>query len=123
MFRHAVTYLLIFSTLSANFTRFFIFAGFELNKNYIAANLCENRDKPLLHCNGKCYFEKKIKQAGENEKSDERQSQKNLFQEASITNSSPIEFQNQLLHIINTPYRSGGLTQFNGTLFRPPQLG
>jgi hypothetical protein len=123
MFRRIIIYLLVFSTLSANFTRFFIFAGFELNRHYIAANLCENRDKPWLHCNGKCYFIKKIKQAQENERNDERQSQKNLFQEAFITASSPIKFQNRLLNIIDTPYHSGGLAQFNGTLFRPPQIG
>jgi len=123
MFRRVIIYLLVFSTLSANFTRFFIFAGFELNRHYIAANLCENLDKPWLHCNGKCYFIKKIKQAQETERNDERQSQKNLFQEATISNSSSIRFQNQLLLIINTPYQSGRLTQFNGTLFRPPQIG
>jgi hypothetical protein len=123
MFRRVIIYLLVFSTLSANFTRFFIFAGFELNRHYIAANLCENLDKPWLHCNGKCYFIKKIKQAQETERNDERQSQKNLFQEAAIGNSSSIKFQNQLLLIINTPYHLGGLTQFNGTLFRPPQIG
>jgi hypothetical protein len=123
MFRRIIIYLLVFSTLSANFTRFFIFAGFELNRHYIAANLCENRDKPWLHCNGKCYFIKKIKQAQENERNDERQSQKNLFQEAFITASSPIQFQKRLLYIIDTPYHSGGLAQFNGTLFRPPQIG
>jgi hypothetical protein len=123
MLKKITAYFLIISLLSVNFSRFFIFAGFELNRNYIAAKLCENRDKPWLHCNGKCYFMKKINQARESERNDERQSQKNLFQEASITNPSPIKFQNQLLRIINTPCRSGVLTQFNQTLFRPPQLG
>jgi hypothetical protein len=122
MFRQVVIYILVFSTLSANFTRFFIFAGFELNRHYIAANLCENIDEPWMHCEGKCYLEKKIKQTQESEKNDEHQSQKNLFQEAAISNSSPIKFQNQLLLIISTPYHLGGLTQFSGTLFRPPQI-
>ena len=121
--RRGIIYLIMVSTLAANFSRFFIFAGFELNRNYIASNLCENIDEPWMHCEGKCYLEKKIKQTQESEKSDEHQSQKNLFQEAAITDSSPIKFQNQLLHIINTPYPPGGLAQFNGTLFRPPQLG
>jgi hypothetical protein len=123
MLKKLTAYFLIFSLLSVNFSRFFIFAGFELNRNYIAAKLCENRDKPWMHCNGRCYFMKKINQARESERNDDRQSQKNLFQDASITNASPIKFQNQLLDIINTPCRSGVLTQFNRTLFRPPQLG
>jgi hypothetical protein len=68
MLKQLTAYFLLFSLLAVSFSRFFIFAGFELNKNYIAANLCENRDKPWLHCNGKCYFAKKIKQAQENER-------------------------------------------------------
>ena len=37
-------------------------AYFHLNRDYIARVLCENRDKPLLHCDGKCYLAKKLKQ-------------------------------------------------------------
>lgn len=40
---------------------------FELNKRYIAANLCENRAKPQLNCCGKCYLGKQLNKAGEDE--------------------------------------------------------
>jgi hypothetical protein len=40
---------------------------FELNKRYIAANLCENRAKPQLNCCGKCYLGKQLKKAGDDE--------------------------------------------------------
>jgi hypothetical protein len=30
------------------------------NYDYIANVLCENRDKPYLECNGKCYLEKQL---------------------------------------------------------------
>ncbi len=33
---------------------------FELNKEYIAKNLCENIDKPQLSCCGKCYLGKQL---------------------------------------------------------------
>ncbi|HEY0246222.1 MAG TPA: hypothetical protein VGC01_11710 [Mucilaginibacter sp.] len=68
MLNRITALFLLFSLVTANFSRYMVYAGFELNKNYIAANLCENRDKPWLHCNGKCYFMKKIKQAEENDK-------------------------------------------------------
>jgi hypothetical protein len=32
-----------------------------VNYNYIVKELCENRDKPVLACNGKCYLEKQVK--------------------------------------------------------------
>jgi len=31
-----------------------------VNYNYIVNELCENRDKPILTCNGKCYLEKEV---------------------------------------------------------------
>lgn len=34
---------------------------YNVNKEYIASVLCENRDKPELACNGKCYLNKKLK--------------------------------------------------------------
>jgi len=31
-----------------------------INYNYIVNELCENRDKPVLACNGKCYLEDQV---------------------------------------------------------------
>jgi len=42
------------------FSTYFIKADFYLNQSYIAKNLCVNREKPMMHCNGKCYLSKKI---------------------------------------------------------------
>jgi hypothetical protein len=65
--------LLIIAIVSSSFSRFFIYAGYQLNKNYIASKLCENRNRPWLHCNGKCYLLKKLKQAEEKQNASERQ--------------------------------------------------
>jgi hypothetical protein len=34
---------------------------YHVNYDYIVSALCENRNKPYLACNGKCYLEKQIK--------------------------------------------------------------
>lgn len=81
MFRSAIATFLLCSLIFSNFSRLFIYSAFELNQNYIAENLCENRDKPEKHCNGKCYLSKKIKQAEEKEKKQEQESQKKGIQE------------------------------------------
>lgn len=39
--------------------------GYELNKEYIIKNLCENRDKPQLNCEGKCHLSKSVKAANQ----------------------------------------------------------
>lgn len=123
MVRRLSAYLLIVALVAANFSRLFIYAGFELNRNYIATKLCENRNKPWLHCNGKCYFLKKIRQAQEKEKSDERQSQKNLFQEASFIQQPDIRFYSQVLQVMQVPVHRITLPVVNRPIFQPPQLG
>ena len=34
---------------------------YHVNYDYIANVLCENKDRPYLECNGKCYLEKQLK--------------------------------------------------------------
>jgi hypothetical protein len=123
MLNRAVAYVLLVSLISANFSRLFVYAGYELNKQYIATKLCENRDKPWMHCNGRCYFMDKIKQVQEKEKSAERQTQKSLFQEVCYTSETSVTFHTQLLTIITTPYRTPIAISYSGVIFHPPQLG
>ncbi len=42
-------------------------AYYRVNQDYIAKNLCENRDKPMLNCNGQCYLAKQLKAVEEKE--------------------------------------------------------
>ncbi|HZY35658.1 MAG TPA: hypothetical protein VFE53_03355 [Mucilaginibacter sp.] len=123
MLRRVTGYLLIAALLSVNFSTLFIFAGFELNRDYIATHLCINRDKPLLHCNGKCYFMRKIKQEREKEKSQERQSQKNLFQDALFGRKAETKFYTRVLQEFPTPDRHTNLPIVDRPIYQPPQLG
>lgn len=115
--------LLIISIISSSFSRFFIYAGFEMNKSYIAAKLCENRNKPWLHCNGKCYLMKKIKQAEDKQSNTERESQRNLIQESFCEEVQQVKFYTQLLRVIAIPNNRIDLPQGYSAIFRPPQLG
>ena len=45
--------------------RFGIVAWYQINKDYISQNLCENRDKPQMKCCGKCYLKKKLAKVDE----------------------------------------------------------
>jgi hypothetical protein len=122
MFKRLTAILLLVALVTANFTYYLVYAGFELNKKYIATQLCENRNKPLLHCNGHCYFMKKIKQASDKEKSAERQSQKNLFQEVFFANAAAPKFHTQLLRTVITPYLSSEQSVSPGSIYQPPRV-
>lgn len=40
---------------------------YAANYDYIVEKLCVNKDKPEMHCNGKCYLTKKMAQAATHE--------------------------------------------------------
>src|SRR5688500_2940830 len=52
--------IFILLLLTQTFSKWFMVAGYTMNKDFIAKNLCENRDKPKLLCNGKCQLAKKM---------------------------------------------------------------
>jgi hypothetical protein len=66
--KQLVTILLFSLFLVQNFTSYWLIADYWLNKSFVARNLCENRNKPRMHCNGKCYLHKQL--AKENKQND-----------------------------------------------------
>lgn len=56
----------MFSLLLQCTAQFAVVAMFQLRKEYIAKNLCENRDKPQMKCCGKCYLKKQLKKVNAN---------------------------------------------------------
>ncbi len=116
-----ISILLLFSLLTANFGNLFVFTGFELNRKYIAAELCVNKNKPELNCNGKCYLMKKLKQAQDKEEKQERQSRKPQVQEALAV--TPFLFKQYVftemkLHI---PASMGKPQDNQNSVFQPPK--
>lgn len=68
---------------------------YELRKDYIIKNYCINKNKPELHCDGKCYLAKRIQQANQQ---DEQQATQQFidkfFSIESVTNAELfIEYQ------------------------------
>jgi len=59
--------------------------NFYLNQKEIAEKECENKNRPEMHCNGKCYLAKKLKKADA-----DLESQKDK-QEGSFSNLKIIE--------------------------------
>lgn len=49
-----------------------------IHKEYIAKNLCVNRDKPKSCCHGKCHMVKKLKKANPNTENDSKDTTKRI---------------------------------------------
>ena len=125
MLKRLTIWFLIIAVFVANFSVVFVYVGFNLNRKYIAANLCINRFKPSLHCNGQCYFMRKLKQAEDNEK---KQSSKNnsgreevsfLQQPFMISFAEPVIINNISANFPKTEYRY--TSQYLNSIFRPPK--
>ncbi len=55
-----VSYLLVTVYIVALFRPLMPIVDYYIHYDYIAEKLCENRNKPILACNGKCYLAKEI---------------------------------------------------------------
>lgn len=53
-----------------------VYLDYELRKEYIIANLCVNRDNPIVVCEGKCYLAEKVVEA---KKQDERRAEQSYM--------------------------------------------
>jgi hypothetical protein len=55
----SVTILLICIT-AATFSKWILIASFELNKKYVARELCINKNNPASHCHGSCFLNNQL---------------------------------------------------------------
>lgn len=68
--RRFLSVILSLALLLQTFYAASIVTFYYTNKGYVATALCENKDKPQLHCEGKCFLKKELKNAeGESNKS------------------------------------------------------
>ncbi|MBS1585168.1 MAG: hypothetical protein JSS82_06430 [Bacteroidetes bacterium] len=71
--RTVIAILIMFSLSFQTMVKMAIIGWYELNKEYIAKNLCENRDKPQMKCCGKCYLRKQLKKAEDGNEANSKQ--------------------------------------------------
>ncbi|MBB3841430.1 hypothetical protein FHS57_005458 [Runella defluvii] len=104
----------------------FVYLDFELRKEFIIKNLCENRFKPELHCDGKCYLAKQLTKVAEGHAREEAQKQQDTFKK--ITQEVfdeltfvflPVQMTNAE-RVLNTHYLPPITSEFTTTLLRPP---
>ncbi len=122
----AVTILLI-ALLAQNCSRYMLMLGFELNREYIAKNLCENREKPRSCCKGKCFLKKQLAKTDKEEGSTNNltnnkdknevlffaeMKNRHTYYYTSIVNREKYSLRNS----INIP------TNIVGEIFHPPQV-
>ncbi|MEI9806468.1 MAG: hypothetical protein WDO16_00585 [Bacteroidota bacterium] len=84
MIKKITALLLLLAFTAQVFSQGISLLHFYINRNYIAANQCENRYRPMLHCNGKCVLAKKMK---EQEKNEQRNPERKLQNKHEVNSS------------------------------------
>ena len=110
---------------------FFWQVNFYINQQEITRLECENKDKPLMKCNGKCYLAKQLQKAEDelNEKKSKQEQSKNTIKlmEGSafivpqkIAFSSNFSFQIETTNCVS--YSKNLLSGATYPIFHPPCL-
>jgi hypothetical protein len=97
---------------------------YMINYNYIASVLCENRDKPVLTCNGKCYLMDQVKKQLQLDTDQQKPMPPKIDFEKFISLKPVFPFVQPLTHnqLLTTPVAFSDLKDhyFPASLLRPP---
>src|SRR5690606_37392688 len=69
--RNLVAALLLIGILANSFSYLIVSTSYHFNKTYISSVLCTNKNKPELHCEGKCFLDIKLKELEQKNKQEQ----------------------------------------------------
>ncbi|AQG82438.1 hypothetical protein [Spirosoma montaniterrae] len=124
--KNALLYLLLVATLLPSVSQWGVIAYYHANKDYIARVLCENRDKPQLHCDGKCFLAKRLKASQDRQDKETTERVQNLpamqlfCESGTAFMFTPIWL--TLFSVQPTPYQFPSYSAPLADLFRPPRV-
>jgi hypothetical protein len=111
---------ILLGLLLQNFSKSLIVMEFRVNQSYIAEVLCVNRDKPEMHCDGRCHLKKELDRDTQQEKNNNSGKDKYevMFVEAiPLFHTTAITDQ----RVFNAFYKDPSLDTPVSAIFHPPQ--
>jgi hypothetical protein len=127
MFRFKQIALLFLSLalLVKSFIVPFICLDYEIRKEFIIKNYCVNKNKPELHCDGKCFLAKKIQaQTDKEEQSALQNFIYKLLEINTFESQSNFSFDNQTeikdSSVKNYFFAEQTTLEFSSSIFHPP---
>ncbi len=121
--KRIISISLIFGIVLQSFSTVGIYLYFQANQKYIAENLCINKARPEMKCDGKCQLCKMLKKEESKEKqlpgSIKDKNGADLYcQEFTLLNFNPLE----TISSINNSYFQRQYIAPSGAIFHPPQF-
>jgi hypothetical protein len=118
--RQIVSILLLFSFVTVNFSKVIIWVNYQVNKTEITEKYCINKDKPMMHCCGKCMLKKKLAEDEARQKLPTMPDIKNDIQLFGSAIMVKLNYNRSLVAIMNSMYNGIlSIDSANG-VFHPP---
>jgi hypothetical protein len=121
MFKYPVTITLILLFAVQTFSKALLILDYQVNKDYIAKNICENRNRPEMKCEGRCYLCKKLRK--EEKKDQENPERTAAAQSEVISTDLPTALPAPSRHVLATEFPSVHeelYDRYIGSFFHPP---
>ncbi|NNM93832.1 MAG: hypothetical protein HKL88_00025 [Bacteroidia bacterium] len=120
MLRRIISILVLFAILVFNFSKLILLGDYELNKQQITELYCVNKDKPMLHCCGKCMLKKKFAEDDTKKNTPAVPDAKNDIQLYNPCNGINLSANEVASRIIYSPFHADYSFEFSSALFHPP---
>lgn len=124
IYRYFFAILLFAAFFAQTFDRAFIVLDYYTHVSEYAKN-CENKDKPEMHCNGKCQMMKKLKEEDKQDHQNPERKSENKNETVLSANSfysiSLVRFFIEKNHQKIIPFSEGKVTDRSYGIFHPPQ--
>lgn len=126
-FRQITLVVLSLSLIVKSFVVPFICLDYELRKEFIIKNYCVNKNRPELHCDGKCFLAKKIKaQTDKEEQAALQNFIYKLLEINSFESQSTFDFANVVeikdFSVRNYLFAELSTLDFTSSFFHPPSI-
>src|SRR6202008_1666962 len=99
--------ILLIAFATQTFTKGLIILDYYANTASFEKD-CVNKDKPMMHCCGRCQLKKKLQQEENNEKNAEQRDNKNELPLSSKSFFATVPVRKELSYNISYPLLSGG---------------
>ena len=120
MLRNGIVLLLLLAFIASTFSKAVIVVDFYANQDYIAKNLCENRDKPMMHCCGRCLLRKRLAHEENQDKNNpERENNKEVLFLEDVAPALPAPVLS-FTRLPYTPLVARGPVDQTADIFHPP---
>jgi hypothetical protein len=75
--KQCIASLLLLVVFLQTFSKVVTYVDFCVHRDYIARNLCENRDRPVIDCGGRCVLRKQLAKEDKEDKNMPEKKEKN----------------------------------------------